>query len=516
MPDAPTPVPDASGALAPALDSGSRPARGLAGRAAQGAAWIGLSLAATQGIQLVTHVILASLLSPADYGLVAIASLTLAFLGPFHDSGLEAALIARRDEVREAASTVAWTTPFTGLLAWAAAATAAPLVAWLFEQHAVVPILRVLALDFVLRGLSIAPLAILTKELALRSRAMANVAGSLAMALVGISLAVAGAGCWALVAGHLAGTLTTGAAAWLLVPWWPRGGFHRQRLRELVHFGRHLVAGNVLGFIGSYLDTIAVGRVLGSAALGVYTTSFRWGCLPSRTLSLITNQVAFPTYVLLHEDRPRWQAAYLRVVRLVTTISFPSALGLALVAPALVHALYPERWEGVIAPLRVFAFFGLVSSLVGTTGDVFKAGGRPGWIPGLLAVRLPALVLLLWLLIGYGTSGAALALVLAAVASGSVALLAGLRVIGLPVRALLRAIAPQALAAACMAAVVASVTQVLFACPPALILAVQVLVGAAAYLGALALLAPQALADIRAALSHGLAGVFGSRSPAER
>lgn len=454
---------------------------GLARRAARGAAWIGVSFGATQLIAIANNVLLARMLSPQDFGVVAMANLLLAFVGPFHDSGLQPAFIARKDAIRESAATIAWSTPITGLGVCVVAVLAAPLAGWLFAQRDVVPVMRVLALTFVLNGLSVAPLAVISKEMAFRSRALVAITGAIVEGASGISLALGGAGYWSLVGAQLARTTVTAVAAWWLAPWKPFGRFAWKRFREMARFGRHMVAGNLLGFLGSYLDNIVVGRWLGAEALGLYGSAFRWGRLPPDALSTTVNQVVFPSYVVLRDAPGQLKAAYLRVLRTVSTLALPASLGLLVTAPVLVGTLYPPRWAGMIAPLQIFAVFGLVNAIVATTGDVFKAVNRPAWIPGLAVVHFPVLILLLWLLTPYGPAGAATALLLAAVASGTVALGAALRILGVSPAELAAALWPQALAAAVMGLAVGAVRQMVAALVAPVALAGLVACGVSVY-----------------------------------
>jgi len=465
------------------LSSGSVP--GLARRAARGAAWVGFSFGATQLITIANNVLLARMLSPQDFGVVAMANLLLAFVGPFHDSGFQPALVARTDAIRESAATITWSTPVTGLGVCIIAALAAPLAGQVFARPDVVPVMRVLALTFVLNGLSVAPLAVISKELAFRSKAMVAIAGAVTEGVGGVVLALRGAGYWSLVGAQLARAAVTVVAAWWLVPWKPLGRFEWSRFREMSRFGRHMVVGNLLGFLGSYLDNVVVGRWLGAEALGLYSTAFRWGRLPPQAFGATVNQVAFPSYVAVREDPERLKAAYLRVLRTVSTLALPTSLGLFVTAPALVGTLYPPRWAGMIVPLQVFAIFGLVNAIVATTGDVFKATNRPGWIPGLALVHFPTLIFLLWLLTPYGPAGAASALVLAAFASGTVALAATIRILGVSTVEFVGALWPQALATTLMGAVVSALRPTLAALPDPLVLIGLVACGIPVYAGAL-------------------------------
>src|SRR5262249_44838312 len=182
----------------------------LGRRAARGAAWIASSFGATQVVAMTSNVLLAHVLSPQDFGLVAMANLLLAFVGPFPDSGLLPAFVARTDAIRESASTIAWSTPVTGLGVAATAVLAAPLAGALFGRPDVVPVMRVLALAFVLNGFAVAPLAVISKELAFRTKATVAVAAALTEGTVGIVLALRGAGYWSLVGPQLAGATRIG------------------------------------------------------------------------------------------------------------------------------------------------------------------------------------------------------------------------------------------------------------------------------------------------------------------
>src|SRR5262249_30504912 len=195
--------------------------------------------------------------------------------------------------------------------------------------------------------------------------------------------------------------------------WKPRGGFAWGRFREMARFGRHMVAGNLLGLLGSYLDNIVVGRWLGAEALGLYGTAFRWGRLPSQALGTTANQVAFPSYVAVQAEPARLKAAYLRVLHTVSTLALPASLGLLVVAPVLVAAPAPPPGPGRPAPPQFFAISGLVTPPAPTTGAASRPGGRRGWIPGLAAVPLPSLAVGLWSPPAYGPAGAASGLLLA-------------------------------------------------------------------------------------------------------
>ena len=485
---------------APASDTG--PALGV--RAARGAAALAIASATGQAIALGTSLVLARILGPADFGLVALANLLLAFVGPLHDSGLATAFVAKGERPREYAATLAWGATASGILAAALVALAAPAVAAAFDNPALVGVTRALAVTFAFRGLAAAPLAVLTRELAFGRRATALVCASAAESVVSITAALQGAGAWSLVYGQIASACMSAAVAWRVAPWRPRGRFSGARLWEMSHYSRHVVIGNSLGFLGSYLDNIVVGRALGTAALGVYGAAFRWGRMPAFALSMVVSPVAFPSYVTVRDDPARFRRAYVRLLRTITTIAFPAEVGLLLVAGRMVETLYPPAWFGMVVPLQIFAVFGLVNAVVGMTGDVFKAANRPGWIAAIGVVHLPALALFLWLWVSTGPTGAALALTVAAIASGSVAVPLALRVLELPLFTFLSALAPQALATAVMSLAVVVTSHVLPPPPNVLALAAVCVVGALTYGSTLVLVDAPWLGELRETLGQTL------------
>jgi len=176
------------------------------------------------------------------------------------------------------------------------------------------------------------------------------------------------------------------------------------------------------------------------------------------------------------------------------------------VAPVLVATLYPPRWAGMVTPLQIFAIFGLVNALVATTGDVFKAAGRPGWIPGLAIVHLPSLATSLWFLTGYGPAGAASGLLLATVVSGTVALAAALRLLGVSVRDLAGTLAPPAGAALLMAAAVYALRVALTATPGVVTLLVLVTAGVLVYAAVLRLLGRERWRELAVTAHDALVG----------
>ena len=195
--------------------------RELDGKILRSSGWVALSVASQQLASIVSLFVLARLLEPKAFGLVALAWTVLAFAERIQESGLGAALVYRRDDIeRAAASALVWA-PLASLVLYIATFVLAPLFAHLLRTPDLTAVLRVLGLVLVLRGLMVVPAAILGRMLDFRSRAKADIGGSFVQAVVSIALAFAGFGVWSLVFGALAAAVVTAAILWTVVPWRP-------------------------------------------------------------------------------------------------------------------------------------------------------------------------------------------------------------------------------------------------------------------------------------------------------
>lgn len=405
---------------------------GLGRRVTTSARWASLATAVNLVATLATTIALARLLTRTEFGLAAMALLVVAVLALFQDSGLHAAVIQRRERVREAIDSAGLYAPLSGLVLGAICLLAAPLVALFFDTPEVEGLVRTLAIVFVIRSFSIVPNAILMKELLFARRAAVQICGALLQLGVAIGFAAGGAGAYAVVFGQIASSLVLAIGYTALTPVRPDPRRARlSELRELLDYGRHIVAGNTVGFLNSYLDAALIGRLFGPALLGAYTIGFQTGRQAVTTVTYVTNQVVFPTYSKLQDDLARLQRAYLRSLRFISMVSMPVAFGLAALSSEIIRVVYGDKWEDAIPVLAIIAMQGLFLSVSATTGELFKAKGRPDLF---FQMGLAQLLLLLGLIIAlypFEIVGFAGARAVAAFVIGAVSLILAGRVINL-------------------------------------------------------------------------------------
>jgi O-antigen/teichoic acid export membrane protein len=372
-------------------------------------AWKALQLGGAKAIFLARLVILARLVSPEDFGLLAIGVSSVGFLLTVTETGMIPALV-QSQEVDEDRYNVAWTvTVARALLIGGAMLLAAPLVAQVFGEPRAVPIIRALALRPVLEALASIKVAKLTRELRFRPLATLKLVEALANAVLSIALAPA-LGVWALVVGVLAG-----AAASLLVSYWLAP--HRPRLildsaatRPLVQFGRWVFVTSVVAMVGSYTLRVVITRQLGVAELGLYFLAAQLAFLPGEVAREVVGAVAFPLYARLQSDLRQAAAAFRAMLTSMSALLFPSCALIVALAPALVNGVLGSRWAGTAPVIQVLGLATLVGVFGEATGPIFRGLGQPHNVTIVELVQSLGLAAFAWVLSGrFGLLGAGLA-----------------------------------------------------------------------------------------------------------
>jgi O-antigen/teichoic acid export membrane protein len=448
--------------------------------------WVALGHGGRQLATFVALLVLARLLEPRDFGLVALAWAVLAFVEQIQETGIGQALIHRRDDIERAAASAVIFSPSLSLMLYAGVFAASPVLAELLRSPDLVEVLRVMALVLVLRGLAVVPGAILERDLDFRSRTVAEIGATLAQVGVSIGLAVSGAGVWSLVLGHLSGGAVQTALYWLLVPWRPSPRAADIRiLRELMRYGRYIGAFNVLTVVSNTVDDLVVGRVLGTAPLGVYSVVYRVASSPATVLGHIVGRPMFSVYSMLQGDLGAFRYAYVRNLQRVALIAVPASVGLAVAAEPVVRALLGEQWLTGVTALHILAVYGLFKIFGGLTSEAMKGLGRSGWNLGVgilyAVVVVPALVILTP---RYGITGASVAMLIAVSVSALTSLGLTWRALHLRVRDVAGALAPSLLCSAVLAVALAALLRPSSSLSPAASLALLVSVGLVVYVAA--------------------------------
>ena len=341
-------------------------------------AWAVLGYGGTQALSFLTMLVLARLLAPDDFGVIALALAILAIAQVAQESGLGAALIVYRGDLRRAAASVSVCSPLMACGLYLVCFAAAPVFAEIFDEPQLTSVLRAMGLALVLRGFTIMPLSLLQREMLFRSITVIELGSAVAQAATAIALGLSGAGVWSLVAAQLALGFTQLVLAWCFTPLRPSPfEARRETLRALMRFGRHVGIANLINYGNANSEGIVVGRVLGATALGYYTIASRNATMPVNVVGNILGRGVFPALSRVQDDPVRFRRIWLENVQRLALLSTPAAIGLAFIAEPFVLTFLGDNWRPAIVPLQILALNGIVRTFSATAGEVFQALHRP-------------------------------------------------------------------------------------------------------------------------------------------
>jgi O-antigen/teichoic acid export membrane protein len=327
--------------------------------------------------QLVVGVLLARLLTPADFGVTALAYVVLGLAQPLGDLGMGNAIVQRADLTDRHIRTAFTFSTLMGLVVAAVLVTVAPLGAAVMRDSNVTSILRVLSAGFVFRGVSVVAQALLRRHLDFRRQVLIETASStLGYGGVALSLALLGHGVWSLVWGGLAQTLIASIAQLAVVRHPIRPLLAPRELEDLLGFGLGAAVSGCVNYVALNGDYFVVGRLMGAFNLGLYSRAYGLMNLPQTYAAGVMSGVMFPAFALVQREPARVRSGYLLVTRLTAIIAAPAMTTMAIVAPHLVRGLYGPQWIGAVVPLQIFSLAGYFRALYHLGGVVAQSVGR--------------------------------------------------------------------------------------------------------------------------------------------
>lgn len=350
----------------------------LAKKTAHAMVWVILITMFTRVLGFVTQIVLARILVPADFGLLAIGLLAINSMGIFRDLGFGATLIYKKDDSDHTAANTAFILlPLVASALFLIAYFSAPYIAVFFNNAAVEPIVQVLALTFVVSSCGTVPSMLLEKELEFKKKVVPETVPAIGSAFVAIWMAVNGYGVWSLVYGQIVSAILTAGLIWLVSSWRPTFKFDRKIANILFDYGKHIMGASIIIFLVTNIDDAIVGKFLGMEALGFYTLAYTISNLPATQITNLVGRVMFPLYAKLQDDQNALRSAYLKTLQYVSMLSIPAAFGIFVIAPNFVSVVIGDKWLPAVPAMRILCIYGLFRSLNGTLGPMFQATGNP-------------------------------------------------------------------------------------------------------------------------------------------
>jgi O-antigen/teichoic acid export membrane protein len=314
-------------------------------------------------LSLAVVAVLTRLLAPADFGLLGIVVVYLAFTSMIVDLGMGTAIIQRRSLDAQHLDAAFWFNVVCGVVLFGLTIALSGPIAAVFKEPRLENLLRWGGLSLVFTSLSGVQAAIFVKGMDFRTPAIRTLAATLGGGVIGIALAFAGFGVWALIGQQLAASIAGSVVLWIASGWRPRFRFSFAHLRDLLAMGGAVFGSGVLWAVASRSDQIFIGRALGTDTLGVYLIGAKLSDMARMALFQPAAAVALPAMASLQDDHGQLQRAAYEAMRGLAVVSFPVFVGLASVSGSAVPLFFGQQWMASVGVLQLLSLYSLVVTL---------------------------------------------------------------------------------------------------------------------------------------------------------
>jgi len=371
-----------------------------------------------RGLGLIKTIILARLLAPEDFGLMGTAMLAISILESFSQTGFQAALIQKKEDIQSYLDT-AWTASvIRGIILFLILFLSAPLIAKFFKAPQAIWIIKIISISTLLSGLINIKILFFQKEFEFRKQFIYEFSTTIVGLTVSVSLALILRSVWALVWGGMAAHFARLFMSYILWPYRPRIRLEKDKFLDLFVFGRWVLGSGILVFLITQGDDIFVGKMMGITALGLYQMAYLISNLSATEITHVISQVTFPAYSKLQDDLPKMREAYKKVLQITTFLSFPLSGLIVSLCHDFTQIFLGNKWIPMVPILKVMALAGLARSMAATTGPLFHGIGKPGidtiWQLGRLVILL---IFIYPFTVKWGLTGTAIAVFLSYLAS---------------------------------------------------------------------------------------------------
>lgn len=352
------------------------PEESLKNKTKKGLFWSALERFGTQSVSALFAIFLARLLSPEDYGMVAMPMVFLVLAQCFIDSGFGSALIRKPDLKEEDIVTAFFFNIIVGVACYLILFFISPFVADFYDTPKLTELLKVSALGVLIGSFGTVQQALLTKEIDFKRQARISLCASFLSGITGIVLAFTGFGVWALVFQALCNQTVRSILLWVTSKWRPHGQWSNASFSYLWNYGSKMLASSVLDTLYNNIYPIVIGKFFSKSDLGNYTTANQFASLPSSNLTGVLQRVTFPVLSTIQNDNERLSRNYRKILRLSAFIVFPLMMGLSSAANPFVRVILGDKWEGCIILLQLACFYMMFYPIHAINLDLLQVKGR--------------------------------------------------------------------------------------------------------------------------------------------
>ncbi len=371
----------------------------------KGVAWTSLNQVLNMGLGFVIGVILARLLSPSDYGLLAMIAVFNAIAFAFLDSGFGNALIRKPDLTEDDNTTAFFFNLVAGVVLFGIIWVIAPWVSAFFDKPILTPLLRAEGSLLIVSSFKIVQNTQLTRALNFKAKMIIRVVSNILGGASGIISAYCGLGVWALVVMHVADAIISLILLWIISPWRPRGRWNKQSFNYLWGYGSKLLASGLLNTIYNNIYPIIIGKFYSAADLGQYSRAQGYASMPSTSLTGVIQQVTFPVLSQIQDDDQRLGNNYRRMLRFTVFIVFPIMIGMAALAHPLVISLVTDKWAQCVPYLQIICFSSMWYPVHAINLNLLQVKGRSDLFLRLEIIKKALITVVVFVCVPFGIIG---------------------------------------------------------------------------------------------------------------
>jgi PST family polysaccharide transporter len=353
-----------------------RTSEGVASRARTALGWRALNQFSNQGIRIVVSIVMARLLMPDDFGIVGMAAIVTGLANVFRDFGFGQALVQRPELEEKHSKSAFWATFVMAGLLCGGIYYLAPLAGSYFQDDRMVPVLRVMALSFLVTPFTVVPRSLLQRDLDFKRPFLADLSGNITYGVVGVTTVVLGQEYWALVWALLSSRVMASIVLCALMRYVPPLIPTLHGARDLLGFGAGITGSHLVGNLANRADFLIVGRLMTASTLGLYERAFKVARMPVDIASRIANQVAFSAFSRVQHDMDRLRKAHGRLTSSVATLTWPAIAVMIVSAPEAIPLILGEQWSEAVRPVQVLGFATMLMGIGYSASSTFKAVGR--------------------------------------------------------------------------------------------------------------------------------------------
>jgi O-antigen/teichoic acid export membrane protein len=350
---------------------------GLKKQAVRGGAFLLASRAIQQVIRIVSTVVIMRILTPEDFGLIAMVAVITNFMGQFLDLGLSQATVQRDELAHQQVTNLFWVNVGMGILATIIVVVLAPAIVWFYHEPRLYWLTMVLAIGFLFTALTVQHQALMQRQLRIGTLSMIYIISTVLSAGSGIAAVLLGAGVWALVCMPLVDGFTRVVAVWLACPWRPGLPARGSGTWRMLVFGGNVTAATIVNYFSGNTDHMFIGWQWGAGPLGLYDRAYSLMLLPIRQITTPVAIVAIPTLSRLQTEPERYRRYYLRAVSLIAFVTVPAATFLLVMSAEVITVVFGQQWMGVSKIFAILGVCALAQPILISTTWLFVSSGRP-------------------------------------------------------------------------------------------------------------------------------------------